>query len=214
MNRAPNHIRDLPFAIRCLQRRTWLFAGLFLALWLPGSGASLAAPTPPVLVANDETRQCARMFSGDECMDCFPPDGWEILGVLGDVECPAGYTMVDDVDYTCQHFKNQFCCSEGHSGAPGDCADLVVYKAKKQCAFVPDINSCALPQGWTARPANVEARSWACPAEYEWVEDVSCTGTDPGAAAEGGQSGGLPCLGSVLVSPVTIGLWFVLRRYH
>jgi hypothetical protein len=208
-----------------MTKRTWLFAGIFLALWLSGSRAVLAAPAPPVLVVNDEARQCARMFTGDECTDCFPVEGWKVLGVLGDAQCPAGYTMVDTVDYTCQPFKNQFCCSEGHSGAPGDCADLVVRKAGKQCAFVPDVNGCTLPQGWTAMPAGVEARSWVCPAGYEWVEDVSCAsstgataeataGTDPGTTAQGGRSVGLPCLGSVMIGPAMLGLVILVRRYH
>jgi hypothetical protein len=124
----------------------------FVVLVLVPWSTVVAAPMPPLTVVNHDTKECAQIFGGDECMDCFPPEGWEILGVSSEFECPEGYTVIDKLDYTCQGFKSQFCCSEGHSGAHGGCQDMVVDDKAKQCAFVEDITNCALPKGWNKRP--------------------------------------------------------------
>ena len=47
------------------------------------SGIVVAAPLPLQLIVNNDTMQCASFLPGDECMDCAPPDGWEILGPYG-----------------------------------------------------------------------------------------------------------------------------------
>ncbi len=153
-----------------------------VALLLLATGCLLAAPQPPKLVVNHETKQCAEIFGGDECMDCDPPPGWEILGYVDQHECPADYTFVEDLDYTCQGFKDEFCCTEGHSGAAGDCEDLIVNHRTDQCAFVDDITDCALPQRWEKRSDNVDPYRWTCPGDYEWIADVNCA-QDTGAGA-------------------------------
>ena len=179
---------------------------VLVTLWQPGLTV-LAAPVPPVLVANHDTKECGQMFAGDECMDCFPLEGWEVLGNAYDVACPAGYTEVEEIPYRCESFKVPFCCSEGHSGAPGDCDDLVVNDREKTCAFVGKIEGCTLPNRWESRPAGLEARSWVCPANYEWVGDLDCL-----TEAEQTERGvSLPCLGTLLSGPALVFLWLALR---
>lgn len=176
----------------------------FFALLPAKAGEVLAAPLPPLRVANHETRQCGQIpFGGDECMDCFPPPGWEVLGVADDVPCPAGYTVVEDVGYNCQPFKNQFCCSEGHSGAPGDCQDLVVNDRARECAFAGNVVDCELPHGWSKRPDSIEPRSWVCPAGYDWLESLEC---DAGSSS---PSPSLPCLPAIALGPILLSLWWV-----
>jgi hypothetical protein len=128
------------------------------------------APMPPMVAVNHATKQCAEFFAGDECMDCSPPEGWEILGTEGESECPSGYALTE-VPSVCTAFKVEFCCTAGHSGAPGDCQDVVINRAAGQCAFVEDIDRCPrLPAGW-------ENFGRECPPEYaEWVEAVVCLG--------------------------------------
>jgi hypothetical protein len=163
----------------------------------------LAAPLPPLRVVNHETRECGQIpFGGDECMDCFPPAGWEVLGIADDVPCPPAYALIGDVSYNCQPFKNQFCCSEGHSGAPGDCQDLVVNDRARQCAFVDNIADCELPRNWSKRSDSVEPRSWVCPAGYEWLESLEC-----GAGSSSPPA--LPCLGAITIGPFLLSLWWV-----
>jgi hypothetical protein len=191
-----------------MRSKALLLAVPLLVLLLAPRADGLAAPLPPVIVVNHDTQQCARMFAGDECMDCVPVEGWESLGPEG--QCPAGYTMIDDVDYTCQHFKVQFCCSEGHSGASGDCADLVVNNKGKQCAFVADIQGCTLPKGWSGRPPTVEANDWVCPAEYEWIDELACAIDTSTPATAAGHA--LPCLGTIAIGPAVLALWVFARR--
>lgn len=139
-------------------------------------------------------------------MDCFPPAGWEVLGVADDVPCPADYALVKDVSYNCQPFKSQFCCSEGHSGVPGNCQDLVVKDRAKQCAFVDNIADCELPGGWSKRPDSVGPRSWVCPAGYEWLESLEC------GAGSSSPSPSLPCLGAIALGPFLLGMRWVGRK--
>jgi hypothetical protein len=163
---------------------------------LSAGGSAVAAPVPPDLVVNHDTQECAELFAGDECMSCFPPDGWEVLGKSYEVECPAGYTFTD-VEENCIHSKGEFCCSEGHSGASGNCEDLVINDKEDQCAFVDDINACNLPRGWKAKPEDVSMYKWTCPGKYDWMPDLECL---PEGADEG-DSGFLPlrCSGFALM---------------
>lgn len=177
-----------------------------VTLWQP-VGTLVAAPLPPSRVTNLETRECGELFAGDECMDCFPLEGWEVLGNAFDVTCPTGYTEVDGIPYRCEPFKVQFCCSEGHSGAPGDCTDLVVNDREKECAFVDEIETCRLPSRWKSMPGDLEPRSWVCPADYEWVEGLTCL--TEAEQADAGLS--LPCLGTMLSGPALLLLWLALR---
>ncbi len=165
----------------------------------------LAAPIPPLRVVNHETKECSDIFGGDECMDCFPPEGWEILGDAYDIPCPEGYAEVASPGYTCEHFQEAFCCTEGHSGASGDCTNLVVNRGRKQCAFVSSANTTELPRGWRPKPDSTESYDWVCPGNYEWVDDVN---------AETG-SGGFNfscCSSAMLLAPVALVL--VINKKH
>lgn len=183
-----------------------LAAIALLGLFQPATTAH-AAPLPPARVVNHETKQCGEIFAGDECMDCFPPEGWQRLGPASDVACPAGYAEVDDIPYSCQPFKVPFCCSEGHSGAPGDCTDLVINDRQNTCSFVAEIENCLLPRGWDSRPETTHPRDWVCPEDYEWIDEVACL--TEGEPAGPGLS--LPCLGTMLTGPSLVLLWLVLR---
>ncbi|MGQ9600661.1 MAG: hypothetical protein ACUVWZ_14755 [Anaerolineae bacterium] len=198
-------------------KRVWDISLLLLSLLLIPWNGLFAAPLPPRLAVNHETRQCGEFIGGDECMDCFPPAGWEVLGVAFDVSCPEGYTHVGQIDYHCQPFKVSFCCSEGHSGAPGDCEDLVVSRSTKQCAFVEEIATCRLPKGWSRRPDDMEPRKWVCPAGYEWIETLPCEeetgpeGPTPTPGREGTLPISLPCPGAAVIGLIVAG-WLRWRR--
>lgn len=178
----------------------------FILLLVPWENV-LAAPQPPKLVVNHESKQCAEIFGGDECMDCFPPEGWKVLDYSYEVECPADYKWVENVDYTCQSFKDQFCCTQGHSGAAGDCEDLIINRSRRQCAFVESIVDCNLPRGWEKRPDDLELYNWTCPGDHDWVDTIDCM-AEPSDDGETPPSS-LPCLGSILIGPAIIGLWLV-----
>jgi hypothetical protein len=147
----------------------WL-AFVFLlvsALW----AVTCAAPMPPRQVINHQTQQCADIVPGDECGDVILPPDWEYLDLTAGEKCPDNFTFVElRPDWV--HFKVPFCCTEGHSGSSGDCQDVVIQPVKRQCAFVDDIQKCTgLPDGWEVSGQN-------CPAGFEWVEDVVCTGEE------------------------------------
>ncbi len=211
-----------------------LVASLTLFVWM---GANvLAAPMPPVLVANHETKECGEIFGGDECTDCYPPEGWEVLGFSENVQCPSGYTLVGQVDYTCQPFKVEHCCTEGHSGAPGDCEDLVVNNRTKQCAFVDDIQACTLPKQWKQAPPGQDSSRWVCPSGYQWIAPLPCEAeaqdeptslpatraseeatsppTTGGNEQEDTRPGFLPCVGGLVMGPAIGGLWLLARRHQ
>ena len=177
---------------------------------------AFAAPVPPELAVNHENEQCAEFWGGDECVTCSLPAGWEILGRLWEAECPADYTMVE-IRPTCRAGKIAFCCSEGHSGAPGDCEDVVINKRAEQCAFVEDIGECpALLQGW-------EKHGQDCPYQ-EWAADVECLDkAGPGTTAGFGSVGiyeaiivsvicVLLCSVPLGVLLIILGVWLVRRR--
>jgi hypothetical protein len=186
-----------------------LRVSILIIFFLVVTGSALAAPLPPIVVVNHETRECGTIFAGDECTDCFPPHGWEVLGVASDVECPTGYSPVETVDITCHPFKQEFCCTEGHSGVPGDCQDLVVNKRAKQCAFVEDIENCGLPKRWQRRPEDLEPYDWVCPYDYQWIDRLDCL--EEGANGEA-ETSPIPCLGAMLTGPALMALWLVAKR--
>jgi hypothetical protein len=107
-------------------------------LLFAGAVAVYAAPLPPRWVINPQAQQCARVIPGDECGDIVLPAGWEYQDASSGASCPAGYTEVE-LRPGWTHFKAQFCCSEGHSGSPGDCQDVVIQPLARQCAFVEDM---------------------------------------------------------------------------
>ena len=78
--------------------------------------------------------------------------------------------------FGCEGVKSRACCTEGKSGAPGDCADLIISHRYDQCAFVDKIEGCKPPREWTEKPKGWSAADWLCPASYEWVADKECVG--------------------------------------
>jgi len=130
------------------------------------AGLAFAAPMPLKLIVNNDSMLCARFLPGDECMDCTPPEGWEILGSYA--SCPENYTLVT-VRGNCKGFENEHCCTEKHSGASGDCRNLVINNLTKECAFVKDASSCTLPVGWTKMSADDSSTKWVCPLDYTWT---------------------------------------------
>ncbi|HWR57420.1 MAG TPA: hypothetical protein VN328_00910 [Thermodesulfovibrionales bacterium] len=139
------------------------------AIILSLSTAAFAAPAPPEILINEVARECAKFYPGDECVSCVPPEGWISLPPGRAYQCPEGYKDVQ-VRGVCYPQRNSFCCTKGHSGAPGNCKDLVVNEKEKKCAFVDEIDKCpALPDGWQ-RPKQHVCPSW----EYQWSGDLKC----------------------------------------
>jgi uncharacterized protein YbdZ (MbtH family) len=134
----------------------------------------IASPMPQQIIINNATNECAIFWRGDECSSCELPEGWEILDNSWEYPeaCPEGYTTVE-LNFVCTPFKAKFCCSQGHSGSYGDCEDMVINDAMKQCAFVDDINNCTLPEGWAAYEGGDGFQDGLCPYEYEWT-DIEC----------------------------------------
>ena len=158
--------------------RTGLLLVMLTVLSWCANEQAAAAPAPPQLAVNHESKQCAEFVGGDECVSCSPPAGWEILGNSWETECPAGYAQVEIVA-TCTAHKVTFCCTQGHSGAAGDCEDVVINEAAERCAFVDDISECpSLPTGWEKYGAD-------CP-YYEWADQIECLENEGGGAIEGG----------------------------
>jgi len=79
-----------------------LFVGLsLLSLFL--AAFVFAEPSAPANVVNHKTKECAMIWTGDECQTCVPTGDWEILN--GD--CPEGYTRLNDyVPNSCAYNGN------------------------------------------------------------------------------------------------------------
>lgn len=133
---------------------------LLFGILLLSIAISAAAPAPPQLIINNATKQCSDFTAGDECTRCEAPEGWTVLA-YGIASCPKGYEEIR-ADIACRPLRAEFCCSEGHSGAPGNCSSMVVDDATKRCAF--DDGKCYVPDMWKRENA-------FCPAGYEWTEN-------------------------------------------
>lgn len=147
-----------------------------------------ATPTPPYLIVNHTTKECAERWIGDDCRWCDPLTGWEVVGLASKSQCPAGYTTIDHVDMDCRGYETPFCCSGGPHR--GDCGDMVLHDADRLCAFVDEIEGCVLPEGWTQRPADVSPHDWYCPYGQGWQPDVlpCLTGVPTESAGEGTEA--------------------------
>ena len=141
---------------------------------------AFAAPMPQQMIVNNDSMQCARFLPGDECMDCTPPEGWEILGSYA--SCPESYKLVT-VNGNCKGFENERCCTEKHSGASGDCRNLIKNDITKECTFVKDAPNYTLPVGWTNISVDNSSSKWVCPLDYTWT---TLTPTISAAAARYG----------------------------
>lgn len=136
------------------------------------AGLALAAPMPLQTIVNHDSMQCARFLPGDECMDCTPPEGWDILD--SHASCPENYTLVT-VRGNCKGFEIEHCCTEKHSGASGDCRNMVKNDLTKECAFVTDAQNSTEPSGWVKMPENASSSSWVCPLDYTWTTLTAIT---------------------------------------
>ncbi len=134
-----------------------------------------AVPAPPEIIVNGQTRQCADFMAGDECFSCEMPSGWTSLG-YNTYECPQGYEKIE-LKLNCSGFKNERCCSNGHSGGAGACQDMIINDVTKQCAFS---DGGAVPSGWKGKPGGAENAQWVCPSGYGWSEKA-----EPCACATG-----------------------------
>jgi hypothetical protein len=153
--------------------RFWIILLLVLLFVASPVGAT---PTPPVIVVNHSTKQCAEIIQGDDCHWCEPLEGWEVLGQSSGFACPAGYENLGFQGMTgrCQGYKSQFCCSDyAHHG---DCEDLIVNESEQLCGFVEEIAGCTLPEGWTSA-ADKTQWSGRCPFGNQWAPDVACVAT-------------------------------------
>jgi hypothetical protein len=127
------------------------------------AASCLAAPAPPEIIVNNATMECSMFNAGDECTRCEIPDGWVSLG-RGTVSCPEGYADISAAR-NCTPGRNARCCSEGHSGAMGDCGTVIVNDNAKACAFSDDY-ACqnGIASGWK----NASSGSGQCPSGYGW----------------------------------------------
>jgi hypothetical protein len=96
-----------------------------------------AAPSPPSDVVNHATKECAQIWTGDECRTCRPATGWEVL--IG--RCPDGYTVLDHPAPTdCALNASSYCCGTVNSEWIG-CVSYPGYR--------PPISLWVIPVGIT-----------------------------------------------------------------
>ncbi len=189
--------------------------------------ASLATPTPPVILVNHAAAQCSQVIQGDDCSWCEPPSGWEVLGRAGEAMCPPEYAVVGAPAMNCRRYEIPFCCSGGvHRD---DCEDMILNHDAATCGFVGEIKGCALPENWQARPAGVEPRDWSCPAGYSWQQaEIAClsaaagtpeaTAPAPGEDEEATRRGICFGLGCLILAALLFGAaamfpaWYVVRQ--
>jgi hypothetical protein len=144
------------------------------------SELALAAPMQLQMVVNNDSKECARFLPGDECMDCTPPEGWVILGPY--TSCPENYKLVS-VNGNCKGFEVEHCCTEKHSGASGDCRNLIKNDLTRECTFVTNATTDTIPDGWQKMPENATSSNWVCPLGYKWT---TSTETIPASVAKYG----------------------------
>ena len=93
-----------------------LLVGLYVFSFYTSTPA-VAAPSAPAEVVNHTTKECAEIFTGDECESCVPADGCEFLS--GD--CPDEYTVLDQwAPSTCTFYASQYCC-ESRANSDAGC---------------------------------------------------------------------------------------------
>lgn len=63
----------------------------------------VAEPSEPASVVNHKTKECAMIWTGDECQTCVPTGDWKILNG----NCPEGYVQLNDyVPNACTYSGN------------------------------------------------------------------------------------------------------------
>jgi hypothetical protein len=148
-----------------------LMLGAFMLML---NGLVLAAPITETII-NNATKECAVFLAGDECSDCIPPPGWQSLGRAS---CPKNYTT-SSVRGTCKGIEVSHCCTKGHSGASGECSNLVRNDLSNECAFVEDVTNSTIPAGWLKKPADISLFEWQCPLGYSWISLSSGSISNP-----------------------------------
>ena len=141
-------------------------------------GAASAAPAPYEAIVDNATMECSDFNRGDECYRCEIPEGWSSLGYGS--SCPEGYTQVS-APGECTPSKNSRCCSQGHSGAMGDCGGMIVNYLTEECRFLQQGEG--IPQGWEGMPSG--GGSWQCPSGYKWPAEEGGAGICPIAVSLG-----------------------------
>lgn len=109
---------------------------------------------------------CGEFIPGDECSQSSPSRQWtELSG-----PCPKSYqNNIKIPAFQKEYYKNEFCCTSGHSGSAGNCVDLVINKSEKKCAFVRKIENCKkIPILWS-KP---ETEDRLCPSNYSWNKEL------------------------------------------
>jgi hypothetical protein len=139
------------------------------------AGLALAAPMQLQMIVNNDSMQCARFLPGDECMDCTPPEGWEILGPY--TSCPENYKLVA-VNGNCKGLEREHCCTEKHTGASGDCRNLIKNDITKECSFMTNSTNGTVSAGWLKMPENVTSSNWVCPLDYRWTTLTTTNSAD------------------------------------
>jgi hypothetical protein len=179
---------------------------------------TLAAPEY-VIVVNHSTKECIHMYAGDECQNCSPVEGWQILeGAVSLEDCPADYSIVEDASLyrRCVPIETTGCCSTPHTGSNGDCRNVIINRTAEECAFV-DVNACPrLSEGW-------EMHRTLCPFGYTWVTGIECLRGNSGDSAQDDSSliendlveadfAGLALAGVILAVSVLAILGILVRR--
>ena len=106
-------------------------------------------------------------------MRCEIPAGWATLGHMN-TTCPPGYNETI-LNLTCTGFKNERCCSQGHSGANGDCDDLLINDVTGQCALIDDAGNCTPSTIWKKTNETIN-KTAECPSDYSWIDMKDCPG--------------------------------------
>jgi hypothetical protein len=103
--------------------------------------------------------------------------------------------------------KSEHCCGAA-TGTHMDCEDVVINRAKEQCAFVEDINDCPhLPRGW-------EQYGW-CPFatvgwnDGTWVGYIECLTEEEATATNYAL---YIIVASSCIGLLLLGLWILRKR--
>ncbi len=192
-----------------MRRKKVVQLALYLLLFFSLAGPIFATPTPPLVVVNHDTQECAEIFGGDECKLCYAPQGWEELDYLGRAQCPEDYTVIKIKERNCKPVRSQFCCIDASSGTGGDCESLIINDKAEQCAFVDNIAACNLSRQWQKRPESTDPNRWRCPWTYEWLSGFECP-AEPEASTFSLVPLGI-CVAVAIVAVASILAWLLLK---
>lgn len=125
-----------------------------------------ATMAQPVYYVNHQQKKCGEFISGDECSHATIDTSWTVLSG----QCPKNYQEnVKIPKHKLTFYKNEFCCTQGHSGGDGSCIDLLINTNEKKCAFVQKIENCKnIPKFWVKPNTNDKL----CPFDYIWEKKI------------------------------------------